>query len=230
MMENNPTIKVLLADDHRLFRKGIIRLLKDQANIFIVAEAENGEELVQKYFEVKPDVILVDIAMPKMSGPEAVSKILKRDPETKALFLSMHDSEEYIFRVLKCGGMGLVNKNIMEGELAYAIDQVSKGEIYFREKWNKKNLDKLVRDFEMHADEDISSTAEVSFREEQILKFLNEGLNSKDMAERLGVSKKTIDLYRSNIMRKFNIKTTTELIRFAIRYFETKNNLQQPNN
>jgi len=227
-MELKSTIKVLIADDHSLFRKGIIRLLRDQSNIFILAEAENGEELINKYFEVFPDVILVDIAMPLMSGPVAVIKILEKDLKAKALFLSMYDGDEYIYRVLKSGGMGLINKNVMEGELAYAIEQVYRGEKYFGGKWTNESLEQLIRDFESYQDENIDSTPEVTYREEQVLKLLNEGLDSKEMAERLHLSRKTIDFYRASIMRKFKLKTMPDLIRFAIRYFYTKNDLQQP--
>ena len=227
-MERKSTIKVLIADDHSLFRKGIIRLLKDQSNIFIIAEAENGEELINKYFEVFPDVILVDIAMPFMSGPVAVMNILEKDPEAKALFLSMYDGDEYIFRVLKSGGMGLINKNVMEGELAYAITQVYRDEKYFRGKWTNESLEQIIRDFESYQDENFNSNTEVTYREKQVLKFLNEGLDTKEMAERLHLSRKTIDFYRANIMRKFNLKTMPDLIRFAIRYFYTKNDLQEP--
>ncbi len=227
-MERKSIIKVLVADDHSLFRKGIIRLLKDQSNIFIIAEAENGEELIHKYFEFLPDVILVDIAMPFMSGPVAVMKILKKDPKAKALFLSMYDGDEYIFRVLKSGGMGLINKNVMEGELAYAIAQVYRDEKYFRGKWTNESLEQLIRDFESYQDENFNITVEVTYREKQVLKLLNEGLDTKEMAERLQLSRKTIDFYRASIMRKFKLKTLPDLIRFAIRYFYVKNDLQQP--
>lgn len=221
-MGMNSTIKILVADDHSLFRSGIIKLLKDQRNIYILAEAENGLELIKKYFEVLPDIALVDIAMPEMSGLEAVAKIKEKDPNVKALFLSMYDTDEYIYRVLKTGGMGLINKNILEGELAYAIEQVYKGEKYFRGKWTALSIEDFIRDFESHHTEDFIPSPEVNFREEQILKFLNDGLSSKDMAERLSLSKKTIDFYRSNLMRKFDLKTLADLIRFAIRYFDTK--------
>ncbi len=227
-MERKPTIKVLLADDHSLFRKGIIRLLKDWSNILIIAEAESGEELINKYFEFFPDVILVDIAMPLMSGPDAVMKILEKDPKANALFLSMYEGDEYIFKILKSGGMGLINKNIMEGELAYAIEQVYRGEKYFRGNWTNESLEQLIRDFDTYQDENLHSTARVTHREEQVLKFLNQGLSSKEIAERLHLSKKTIDFYRSSIMRKFNLKTIPDLIRFAIRYFYAKNDLEQP--
>ena len=221
-MKQNSKIKVLIADDHTLFRKGIIKILSDLPQIFVVAEAENGDELVKKYFEVYPDVILVDIAMPVMSGPAAVNKILKRDPKVKALFLSMHDSEEYIYRVLDCGGRGLISKNIVEGELTYAIESVFNGDNYFRGGWTKEKLEELVRRYESQQISFSDSDEEINFREEQILKYINDGLSSKDMAGKLNISKKTIDFYRSTLMRRFDLKTTTDLVRFAIKYFEEK--------
>lgn len=219
------SIKILVADDHKLFRSGIIRLLNDHQNIYIIAEAENGSELVERYFEVSPDIVLVDIAMPQMSGLEAVSRIKEKDPEVRALFLSMYDNDNYKYKVLKSGGMGLINKNILEGELTYAIEQVYKGEMYFRGNWTKDELERLVSEFESHSNQQIIDNYDVSFREEQVLKMLNEGLTSQQMADKLELSKKTIDFYRSNIMRKFGLKSVTDLIRFALKYFEKKDDL-----
>ncbi|MCG6914278.1 response regulator transcription factor [bacterium BMS3Abin03] len=221
-MKQNPKIKVLIADDHTLFRKGIIKILNELPQVFVIGEAENGEELIKKYFELYPDVILVDIAMPIMSGPAAINKILKRDPKAKALFLSMYDSEEYIYRVLDCGGKGLISKDIVEGELTYALETVFNGEKYFRGDWNDKKLEDLVKRFESRQINFTDSDDEINFREEQILKYINDGLSSKDMAEKLNISKKTIDFYRSSLMKRFDLKTPTELVRFAIKYFEDK--------
>jgi DNA-binding NarL/FixJ family response regulator len=221
-MKQNSTIKILVADDHKLFRRGIVRLLEDHSNIYVLGEAENGKQLIEEYFKVIPDVIIADIAMPVMSGLEALDKIREKDPDVKALFLSMFDTDEYIYKVLISGGMGLINKNIMEGELLLAIEQVYHNQKYFRGEWTEEKLEQLIVDFESHQDENIISASEINFREEQILKFLNEGLSSKDMAEKLQLSKKTIDFYRSNIMRKFDLKSTTDLIRFSIKYFENK--------
>jgi DNA-binding NarL/FixJ family response regulator len=221
-MKQNSTIKILVADDHKLFRRGIVRLLEDHSNIYVLGEAENGKQLIEEYFKVIPDVIIADIAMPVMSGLEALDKIREIDPDVKALFLSMFDTDEYIYKVLISGGMGLINKNIMEGELLLAIEQVYHNQKYFRGEWTEEKLEQLIIDFESHQDENIISASEINFREEQILKFLNEGLSSKDMAEKLQLSKKTIDFYRSNIMRKFDLKSTTDLIRFSIKYFENK--------
>jgi DNA-binding NarL/FixJ family response regulator len=215
------TIKTLVADDHNLFRSGIIKLLKYHQSIHIIAEAENGSELIERYFEVSPDIVLADIAMPQKSGLEAVSDIKEKDPEVKALFLSMYDNDEYKYKVLKSGGMGLINKNIMEGELTYAIEQVYNGEMYFRGDWTKEKLELLVSEFESH-NQQIMSNYGINFREEQVLKMLSDGLSSHQMAEKLELSKKTVDFYRSNIMRKFGLNSITELVRFAIKYFETK--------
>ena len=223
-MKQNLKIKILIADDHTLFRKGIIKILNELPQVFVVGEAENGEELVKKYFEVYPDVILVDIAMPLLNGPAAVSQILKKDPKVKALFLSMHDSEEYIYRVIECGGKGLISKNIVEGELTYALELVYNGERYFRGDWDDKKLNELVEHHEIHQIN--GNNANINFREEQILKFINEGFSSKEMADKLNISKKTVDFYRSALMRKFDLKNTTELIRFAIQYFGDNKNIQ----
>jgi len=216
------SIKTLVVDDHKLFRSGIIRLLKEHHNIHIIAEAENGSELIERYFEVSPDIVLVDIAMPKMSGLEAVSRIKEKDSELKALFLSMYDSDAYKYKVLKSGGRGLINKNILEGELTYAIEQVYKGELYFRGNWTKDKLERLISEFESHNNQQIIDDYDVSYREEQVLKMLNEGLMSQQMADKLDLSKKTIDFYRSNIMRKFSLNSVTDLVRFALKYSEKK--------
>ena len=149
----NQVIKILVADDHTLFRQGIIRLLEDQNNFSVIAEAENGKELIEMYFNLFPDIILADIAMPELTGIEAVQEILIRDRTAKALFLSMYDAGEYVYKVIKSGGKGLVNKNILEDELFLAIDRVYKGDKYFGRKWNDENLKNLIDEFEKKSNE-----------------------------------------------------------------------------
>lgn len=224
-MKKNLTIKVLVADDHNLFRSGIIKLLGDHPNIYVLGEAENGPQLIEKYFVLYPDVVLADIAMPQMSGLEAISLIKEKDPEVKALFLSMHDTDEYIYKVLKSGGMGLINKNIMEGELIYALEQVYNGDKYFRGKWTEQTLEKLIAEFESNIDQEIIQDQELSYREEQVLRCLNQGFTSQDIAEKLNVSRKSVDYYRSSLMRKFKLKTTADLVRFAVQYFNKEKNM-----
>jgi DNA-binding NarL/FixJ family response regulator len=219
----NQLIKILVADDHTLFRQGVIRLLEDNKDFSVVAEAENGNELIEKYFKICPDIILTDIAMPELTGIQAVQEILKRDRNAKALFLSMYDTGEYVYKVIKSGGMGLVNKNILEEELFLAIDKVWTGNKYFGSKWTGKEIEQLIYDYENRLDNNPNINIELNFREEQILQLIIEGATSKDIAENMQLSKKTIDYYRSNLLRKFNIKTQIELAKCGITYFKLKN-------
>ncbi len=223
----NRVIKILVADDHTLFRQGVIRLLEDNKDYTVVAEAENGSELIAKYFEHSPDIILADIAMPVLTGIQGVHEILKKDPKAKALFLSMYDAGEYVYKVIKSGGMGLVNKNILEDELFLAIDRVSKGEKYFGSKWPEEALDQLIFDYERKSIENSYFNVDLNFREEQILQMIIEGATSKDIADKMQLSKKTIDYYRSNLLRKFNIKTQIELAKCGIKHFEQKKQKQE---
>jgi len=219
-----PVIKILVADDHTLFRQGVIRLLEDHKDYDVIAEAENGKDLIDKYFIHCPDIVLTDIAMPNLTGIQAVEEIIKRDRNIKALFLSMYDSEEYVYQVIKSGGKGLVNKNILDEELLLAINRVANGENYFGKNWNQLSLNNLIQDYEKRYNLETKNIVDLNFREEQILQMIIEGSTSKDIAEKMLLSKKTIDYYRSNLLRKFDIKTQTELIKCGIKYFSGKKN------
>ena len=218
-MRENEIIKVLIADDHNLFRSGIIRLLKEHKHIQILGEAENGDELIRKYFELSPDLILADIAMPVLTGLEAVRKIKEKDPDAKALFLSMHEGDEYIYKAVKSGGSGLINKSILESELIFAIESVYYGNKYFRRKADEESLKKLVSEFESNKENLLTNREEnINYREIQILELLKQGLTSQEIADRLELSRKTIDFYRSGLMKKFNLKSAADLVRFAINF------------
>jgi DNA-binding NarL/FixJ family response regulator len=218
----NQAIKILVADDHTLFRQGVIRLLEDHKEYQVIAEAENGADLIDKYFFSLPDIILADIAMPNLTGIQAVEEILKRDRNAKALFLSMYDTEEYVYQVIKSGGKGLINKNILDEELLLAINKVNSGIRYFGQKWNDKDLNNLVLEFEKKSSQKNNFIIDLNFREEQILQLIIEGVTSKDIADKMQLSKKTIDYYRSNLLRKFEIKTQVELAMCGLEYFENK--------
>ncbi|MBK7630562.1 MAG: response regulator transcription factor [Ignavibacteriales bacterium] len=218
----NRVIKILVADDHTLFRQGVIRLLDDNKEFSIVAEAENGSELIEKYFNFRPDIILTDIAMPGLTGIQSVQEIHKKDPKAKALFLSMYDEGEYVYKVIKSGGMGLVNKNILEEELFLAIEKVYNGFQYFGSKWSDETIKQLIYDYEKKTEEDSDFNVDLNFREEQILQMVIDGATSKEIADKMQLSKKTIDYYRSNLLRKFDIKTQIELAKCGIKHFELK--------
>ena len=198
----NTTIKILVADDHKLFRRGIVKLLEDYSNIYVISEAEDGRELIDEYFSVWPDIVLVDIAMPVMTGLEAVEKIKEKDPKVRALFISMFDNDEYVYKVLKCGGMGLINKGVLSGELIYAIKAVAAGNKYFLNK-SDEDIEVIVKKYDvMNKKPELPDLNYLTSREKEVLKFIAEGLTSEEISEKLYVSKRTVDTYRSKIMFK----------------------------
>ncbi|MDO8551022.1 MAG: response regulator transcription factor [Ignavibacteria bacterium] len=226
-MKQNQSIRILVADDHTLFRQGVIRLLKDNKKVIVIGEAKNGSELIARYFNLMPDIILVDISMPEVSGIEAVERILEKDPYAKSIFMSMDDGEEYVYKVLKTGGCGLVNKNIMDEELYYAIEKVYRGEKYFGGKWTEGSLNQLLNDYEAnHKGNSKFDETKLNFREEQVLNLIVEGMKSKEIADNLNLSKKSIDYYRSTLLRKLEFNTQAELIKFGINYFNIKREKQ----
>lgn len=212
----NKNIRILIADDHNIVRAGIISMLESVNGYFIVGEAENGQELVTKYFEVKPDIVLSDISMPQLSGIEALKKIIKRDKTAKVLFLSMFGGDDYVYEIVAAGGKGLVQKNIVKGELLFAIESVYAGNSYFGKEYNNEKVDKLF-DLINHQVQTID-TEEIRLtdREIEIIKYVYRGLKSREIAEQLCVSKRTIDQQRNELLRKLNINSTAELIRIAI--------------
>ncbi|MGE5680227.1 MAG: response regulator transcription factor [Bacillota bacterium] len=214
----NQSIRIIVADDHALFRSGIISLLEDAREFFIVGQVENGQELMDKYFELKPDVILTDISMPFISGTDAVRRIKEKDSSVRALFLSMHEGDEYIYYCLKAGGLGLISKNILKGELIYAIRAVFNGQKYFGAKWTDEKLEQLISKFDSFAGEDPTISNSLSEKELEILKLIGEGLTSSEIAERTALGKRTIDTHRSHLMQKLNLKSLPELIRYAIQF------------
>ena len=144
-MEN--IISVLIADDHRLFRNGIMSLLTNVVDIRILEEANSGEELIKFYHTLNPDVVIADIAMPDISGFEAFKEIKKYDPRARFVFLSMYDSPEYIHYAKKIGAKGLLGKNVRHDDLVYAIRQAAKGEIFFGREWPQEKLDQLLEEW-----------------------------------------------------------------------------------
>ena len=158
--------------------------------------------------------------------PYCILLLLSSTLKAQDFHLSMYDAGEYVYKVIKSGGMGLVNKNILEDELFLAIDKVSNGEKYFGVKWSTEALQQLIFDYEKISAESIYYNIDLNFREEQILQMIIEGATSKDIADNMQLSKKTIDYYRSNLLRKFGIKTQIELAKFGIKHFEQKKDKQ----
>ncbi|MGE5681426.1 MAG: response regulator [Bacillota bacterium] len=210
-------IRVFLADDHNLVRSGLTNLLENTPGMYVVGEAANGQELIDKYFECQPDVVVCDIYMPVLSGIEAAEFIKGRDENAKILFLTIYDSEEYLYRAVKAGAAGFINKSITKGELRLAIKTVFNSQKYFGKNYTDERINEILKkyDSEYPPMSKLSKKVVLSQRELTILKMVCDGSCSNDIAKELTLSKKTIDSYRSSIMKKFNVNNTSQLIKSA---------------
>ena len=210
---------VLLCDDHTLFREGIKAILRDDPSIEIIGEAENGREAVTMVQRSRPDVVLMDIAMPDLGGFEATSRILRENPKAKVLILTMYEEEEVITRCLKAGAAGYVLKDAPRADLIHAIDVVKRGGQYLSSRALKKVVRQHVKSPHntKRAISPESDYERLSDREREVLKLLADGLALKEIAARLVLSVKTVDAHKTNMMRKLDLHDRAEVIKYAIR-------------
>jgi two-component system response regulator NreC len=207
-------IRILLTDDHTLFRQGIKTLLSAEADLDIVGEAANGAEAVEKTNELRPDLVLMDIGMPGLSSFEATRQIKKARPDTKVLFLTMYDDEDYLVQCMEVGASGYVLKDSPAPQLLAALRDVYRGGSYL----SPRMLSQLVDDFRSR----IKSAhrqprfATLTAREKEILKFLAEGESVKEIAAGLNLSVKTVEAHKFNLMRKLDIHNKAHLVQYAI--------------
>jgi two-component system, NarL family, response regulator NreC len=209
-------IKILIADDHTLFREGIHRMLDAEIDLEVVGEAQDAGDAVNKVRELGPDIVLMDIAMPGSSSIEAVGQIKKINPDTRVVFLTMYDDQEYIVQCLKAEASGYLLKDAPSTQLISAIREVMRGGLYI----SPVALKKVTIDYEGRARSgaQMEPTYEaLTTREREVLKLLAEGLSTKEVAGKLSISAKTADVHKSNLMRKLNIHDRTELVKYAIR-------------
>jgi DNA-binding NarL/FixJ family response regulator len=204
---------IVLADDHIVVRQGIRKLLETRDDFRIVGEASDGEEAVKLVAEKKPDIALMDLWMPRLSGIDATRRIGKRGLPTKVLVLSMHESRAYVEEVLRAGAAGYIVKNAAAEDLIEAIDTICDGVSYLSPAITQQVVDAIARP----ATSSPSGLAVLTDREREVLQLIAEGLSSKEIAAMLGVSLKTIDSHRSNLMEKLEIHKVSGLVRFAIR-------------
>jgi two-component system response regulator NreC len=205
--------RVLLCDDHTLFREGIRAILKDQPSVEIVDESENGRDAVAKAQRLHPDVVLMDIAMPDLSGFEATRRILKANPKTRVVILTMYEEEEVITRCLKAGAAGYVLKDAPRSDLIHAIEVVHRGGQFL----SSRALKKVVKRHVAGSKSDATDYERLSDREREVLKLLADGLSLKEIATRLLLSVKTVDVHKTNLMRKLDLHSRADLIKYAIR-------------
>ncbi len=210
------TLRLLVADDHDVVRKGLCALLQAQPGWEITAEASDGREAVEKAKQLRPDVAVLDISMPHLNGLEAARQILKDGAATKILILTMHDSDTLIREVLNVGARGYVLKTDAGSDLVNAVDALRRNKTFFTPKVAQMVLDGYLKK-DSSPEEIDAPGARLTPRQREIVQLLAEGKSSKEVAVALNLSVKTAETHRANIMRRINCHSVTEVVRYAIR-------------
>jgi len=206
-------IKILIADDHQLFREGLANLLIKAQDIEILGQAEDGHDVVQKADLLKPDIILMDISMPGFNGVEATSILKKTHPEIKIIALSMHADNQYVKQILSQGAMGYLVKSCTYDQLIHAIKLVYTGKKYLSEEITETLIDDYL---EVKKDTPVSDP-DLTKREVQVLHLIAKGVPTREISEMLFISIKTVGSHKQKILEKLNLKTNADLIKYAIK-------------
>ncbi|HUI77947.1 MAG TPA: response regulator transcription factor [Bryobacteraceae bacterium] len=208
-------IRILLADDHTVMRRGLRLLLESQPEFSVTGEAADGRQAVDQAVATKPDVVVMDIAMPQLSGTDAAQRIKESLPGTAVVILSMHSDEGYVLRALKAGAKGYILKDSAEGDLIQAIKAVAEGKAFFSPEISRMLVEDYVREIRNRGMED--SYELLTVREREILHMLAEGKSNKDIATLLNLSLFTVETHRRNLQEKLNLHSVAELILYAVR-------------
>jgi two-component system response regulator NreC len=208
-------IRILLADDHNVMRRGLRLLLESQPEFSVAGEAADGRQAVDQAVATRPDVVVMDIAMPQLSGTDAAQKIKESLPATAIVILSMHSDEGYVLRALKAGAKGYILKDSAEGDLIQAIKAVAAGKAFFSPEISRMLVEDYVREIRTRGVED--SYELLTTREREILHMLAEGKSNKDIAGLLNLSLFTVETHRRNLQEKLNLHSVAELILYAVR-------------
>lgn len=212
MLDN--TITVFLADDHTIVRQGLAKLLEGEPNLRVVGEAENGREAVDKVGELKPDIVIMDIAMPMLNGIEATRQIRKACPSTKVIILSMYSHDRYISELFSLGASGYLLKSSTSTDIINAIHSALKGETYLSPSISHMVIEDYISLKKKSPQEDLYNR--LSNREREIFQMITEGRSTKEISQILYISPSTVKTHRSNIMEKLNMDNISQLIQFAI--------------
>jgi two-component system response regulator NreC len=208
-------IRILLADDHGIVRKGLRFLLERHSDMEVVGEADNGRDAVRLAQELDPSIVIMDIAMPLLNGIEATVQIAKSNPKTGVVILSMHADEEYLVRVLLAGARAYLLKDAAEMDLVLAVRAVAQGRPFFSPQISQALLEDYMRHLQQKGLED--SYELLTDREKEILQLLAEGKSNKEVAALLGLSIYTVETHRSNLMQRLDLHNTAEIVLYAVR-------------
>ena len=206
-------VKILLVDDHAMFRAGIKALLEVEHGLEVVGEASSGDEAVDECRALKPDVVIMDLSMPESNGLEATRRIAALGLDTKVLVLTVHAEEEYLVPVVEAGASGYLTKTSADRDLVEAIKVVARGEVYLPPKATKL----LLQQYKQNETDEQAGLHDLSAREQEVLALTAEGFSSREIGQKLFISPKTVDTYRARIMDKLKLNHRSELVRFALR-------------
>lgn len=211
----NSKIKIILTDDHRIFRDGIKSLLSENEEIQIIGEASDGFELMEMLKMITPDLVIMDITMPKLSGIEVTKQISSLYPEMGILILSMHTNEEFVINSIKAGAQGYLPKDTSKEELLKAIHAIYNGGEYYSKNVSDSFLKNFAKRFKV--EQNLMENDELTKREIEILQLAAGGSSNKEIADQLYISIKTVDAHKNHIMQKLKLKNTAELVIYAIK-------------
>ena len=207
-------IKVLIADDHRIFRDGLMSLLEKEVEVEVVADAGDGNEVMSRLESVEVDVILMDIDMGETSGIDTTTKVKAQYPKSEVLAISMHGEKNYILKMLEAGAKGYILKNAGREEMVTAIKTVANGDTYFSNQVSSRLIEQLTQP---HKTSKSSKDDPLTDREIEVLKLIVEEYSNPEIAEKLFISIRTVDTHRRNLLEKLGVKNTAGLVKYAIR-------------
>ena len=210
----NDKVRIVLADDHTILREGLRSLLTADAEFVVVGEAQDGREAVRCVERLEPDLLLMDLSMPRMSGMDAIREIKKRFPDTRVIALTVHKTEEYLLTTLQAGADGYVLKDATHDELVMAIRTVMAGKFYLSPDVSEKVIEGYLVGKE--SSRSLSAWETLSQREREVLKLIAEGYKNKDIAEDLCISLKTVEKHRANLMKKLDLHNAAALTVYAV--------------
>lgn len=210
MLDENKTARIMIADDHGIVRSGLKLLLEMQDGIEVIAEAGNGKEALDIALRERPDIAILDVKMPEMTGLEVTRRIRAEAPEITVLILSMHDDERYVFESLKAGASGYVLKTQADSDLLDAVNAARRGEPFLSPQAQQALINDVLGD-------NGEQQRQLSPREEEVVRLVAEGHTNREIAAILGLAEKTAENHRSNAMRKLGMRDRVELVRYAIR-------------